>query len=61
MMAKRNGIFALLIILLSIGFWGNHAWMISEKPNDLLDLEDELIELNEQLLENDLIQNEDKA
>ena len=50
MMAKRNGIFALLIILLSIGFWGNHAWMISEKPNDLLDLEDELIELNEQLI-----------
>ena len=45
MMAKRNGIFALLIILLSIGFWGNHAWMIGEKPNDLLDLEDELIEL----------------
>ena len=50
MMAKRNGIFALLIILLSIGFWGNHAWMISEKPNDLLYLEDELIELNEQLI-----------
>ena len=50
MMAKRNGIFALLIFLLSIGFWGNHAWMISEKPNDLLDLEDELIELNEQLI-----------
>ena len=49
MMAKRNGIFALLAIMLSIGYWANHAWMISEKPNDLLDLEDELIELNEQL------------
>ena len=50
MMAKRNGILALLTIMLTVGFWGNHAWMISDKPNGLLDLEDELIELNEQLI-----------
>ena len=57
MMAKRNGIFALLAIMLSIGYWANHAWMISEKPNDLLDLEDELIELNEQLISAQILAN----
>ena len=57
MMAKRTGIFALLAIMLSIGYWANHAWMISEKPNDLLDLEDELIELNEQLISAQILAN----
>jgi Tfp pilus assembly protein PilO len=50
MMAKRNAILALLIMLLTVGFWVSHAWKISEKPNNLLELEDELIELNEQLI-----------
>ena len=50
MMAKRNAILALLTMLLTVGFWVSHAWMISEKPNNLLELEDELIELNEQLI-----------
>jgi len=50
MMAKRNAILALLTMLLTFGFWVSHAWMISEKPNNLLELEDELIELNEQLI-----------
>lgn len=55
MMAKRNGIFALLTIMLSFGFWVSHAWMISEKPSDLFDLEDELIELNEQLISSQIL------
>ena len=50
MMAKRNAILAVLTMLLTVGFWVSHAWMISEKPNNLLELEDELIELNEQLI-----------
>jgi len=50
MMAKRNAIFALLTMFLTVGFWASHSWMISEKPINLLDLEDELIELNEQLI-----------
>lgn len=54
-MAKRNGIFALLTIMLSFGFWVSHAWMISEKPSDLFDLEDELIELNEQLISSQIL------
>ena len=50
MMAKRNAILALSTMLLSVGFWVNNTWMISDKPTYLLDLEDELIELNEQLI-----------
>ena len=50
MMAKRNGVFALLVTLLTAGFWANQAWMINDKPEGLLDLEDELVELNEQLI-----------
>ena len=50
MMAKRNGVFALLVTFLTAGFWANQAWMINDKPEGLLDLEDELVELNEQLI-----------
>ena len=50
MMAKRNGIFALLVTFLTAGFWANQTWMIADKPEGLLDLEDELVELNEQLI-----------
>ena len=50
MMAKRNGVFALLVTFLTAGFWANQAWMIADKPEGLLDLEDELVELNEQLI-----------
>ena len=32
MMAKRNGGFALLVTLLTAGFWANQAWMINDKP-----------------------------
>jgi Tfp pilus assembly protein PilO len=49
-MAKRNGIFALLVTFLTAGFWANQTWMIADKPEGLLDLEDELVELNEQLI-----------
>ena len=49
-MAKRNAIFALLVTFLTAGFWANQAWMIADKPEGLLDLEDELVELNEQLI-----------
>jgi len=50
MMAKRNGIFALLVTFLTAGFWANQTWVIADKPEGLLDLEDELVELNEQLI-----------
>ena len=50
MMAKRNGIFALLVTFLTAGFWANQTWVIADKPEVLLDLEDELVELNEQLI-----------
>ena len=50
MMAKRNGIFALLVTFLTAGFWANQTWMIADKPEGLLDLEDKLVELNEQLI-----------
>ena len=50
MMAKRNGVFALLVTFLTVGFWANQTWMIADKPEGLLDLEDELVELNEQLI-----------
>ena len=50
MMAKRNGVFALLVVFLTAGFWANQTWMIADKPEGLLDLEDELVELNEQLI-----------
>ena len=50
MMAKRNGVFALLVAFLTAGFWANQTWMIADKPEGLLDLEDELVELNEQLI-----------
>ena len=50
MMAKRNGVFALLVTFLTAGFWANQTWMIADKPEGLLDLEDELVELNEQLI-----------
>ena len=49
-MAKRNAIFALLVTFLTAGFWANQAWMIADKPEGLLDLEDELVVLNEQLI-----------
>jgi len=50
MMAKRNGVFALLVTFLTAGFWANQTWVIADKPEGLLDLEDELVELNEQLI-----------
>ena len=50
MMAKRNGIFALLVTFLTAGFWANQTWVIADKPEVLLDLEEELVELNEQLI-----------
>jgi Tfp pilus assembly protein PilO len=49
-MAKRNGVFALLVTFLTAGFWANQTWVIADKPEGLLDLEDELVELNEQLI-----------
>ena len=50
MMAKRNGVFALLVTFLTAGFWANQTWVIADKPEGLLDLEDELVVLNEQLI-----------
>jgi len=50
MMAKRNGVFALLVTFLTAGFWANQTWVIADKPEGLLELEDELVELNEQLI-----------
>ena len=57
MMAKRNGVFALLIIVLTAGFWANQTWIIADKPEDLLDFEDELVELNEQLISAQILAN----
>ncbi|SVD56600.1 uncharacterized protein METZ01_LOCUS409454, partial [marine metagenome] len=47
----------MLIIVLTAGFWANQTWIIADKPEDLLDFEDELVELNEQLISAQILAN----
>tara|TARA_B100000315_G_scaffold260459_1_gene322075 strand:- start:16262 stop:16837 length:576 start_codon:yes stop_codon:yes gene_type:complete len=57
MTTKRNGLLAVTMIVLTVLFWLNKSWFISDKPERLLDLEDELIELNEQLISAQILAN----
>ena len=56
-MEKRNGLLAITMIVLTVLFWLNKSWLISDKPERLLDLEDALIELNEQLISAQILAN----
>jgi Tfp pilus assembly protein PilO len=56
-MAKRNLLLLILLVVLTATFWAGNTLLIDDKPNRLLDLEDELEELNEQLISAQILAN----
>lgn len=49
-MKNRNGIMALVLIMLTISFWLTFNWLLGDKPLTLKSMELEQQELNEQLI-----------
>ncbi len=57
MNTKRNSIFALGLIVLTLLFWVEVKALLGDKADTLLDLEDQQIELNEQLISAQILAN----